>query len=118
MSTTVFAGGERPAPEILKEVEREYYLAGHRIPSIAESRENFRISTRGVYEIRNGELGQLFRDGGMTADSRTFLLNVDAVGADFRLFPIPNCGKGQPLQSRKLGNGGPTLRSHARVIGS
>jgi TldD protein len=118
MSTTVFAGGERPAPEILKEVERGYYLAGHRIPSIAESRENFRISTRGVYEIRNGELGQLFRDGGMTADSRTFLLNVDAVGADFRLFPIPNCGRVNPCSLASSAMADLPLRSHARVIGS
>jgi TldD protein len=44
-------------------------------------------------------------------------MNVDAVGADFRLYPIPNCGKGQPMQTKKLGNGGPTMRSRARVVG-
>jgi TldD protein len=51
------------------------------------------------------------------ADSRDFLLHVDGVGRDFRLYPIPNCGKGQPMQTRKLGNGGPTLRSRAIVTG-
>ena len=101
----------------MREVDRGYYVAGHRIPSIAESRENFRISARRVYEIRQGELGQLFRDGGVAADTRDYLMNVDAVGADFRLYPIANCGKGQPMQSRKLGNGGPTMRSRARVTG-
>jgi TldD protein len=44
-------------------------------------------------------------------------MNVDAVGNDFRLYPIPNCGKGQPMQTKKLGNGGPTLRSRARLTG-
>jgi TldD protein len=117
MSTTVFAEGTRDPAEILREVDRGYYVAGHRTPSIAESRENFRISARRVYEIRNGELGQLYRDGGIAADSRDYLVNVDAVGRDFLVYPIPNCGKGQPMQSRKLGNGGPTMRSRARVIG-
>jgi TldD protein len=117
MSTTVFAGGERPAGDIVREVDRGYYVAGHRIPSIAESRENFRISARRVYEIRQGQLGQLFRDGGIAADTRDYLMNVDAVGSDFRLYPIANCGKGQPMQSRRLGNGGPTMRSRARVTG-
>jgi TldD protein len=117
MSTTVFAGGERAPSDIVREVDRGYYIAGHRIPSIAESRENFRISARRVYEIRQGQLGQLFRDGGVAADTRDYLMNVDAVGADFRLYPIANCGKGQPMQSRKLGNGGPTMRSRARVTG-
>ena len=117
MSNTVFAAGERDAADILKEVDRGWYLAGHRIPSIAESRENFRISARKVYEIRDGRLGRLYRDGGIMADTREYLMNVDAVGSDFRLYPIPNCGKGQPMQTRKLGNGGPTMRSRARLAG-
>jgi TldD protein len=118
MSTTVFANGERAAADIVKEVDRGWYLAGHRIPSIAESRENFRISARKVYEIRDGRLGRLYRDGGIMADTREYLMNVDAVGSDFRLYPIPNCGKGQPMQTKKLGNGGPTMRSRARLAGS
>jgi TldD protein len=117
MSNTVFDAGDRRAADIVAEVDHGYYLAGHRIPSIAESRENFRISARKVYEIRNGRLGQMYRDGGIQADSRDFLMNVDAVGTDFRLYPIPNCGKGQPMQTKKLGNGGPTMRSRARVTG-
>jgi TldD protein len=117
MSTTVFGGGARDPRDILREVDRGYYVVGHRIPSIAESRENFRISARKVYEIRGGELGRLFRDGGVAADSRDYLMNVDAVGSDFRVYPIPNCGKGQPMQIKRLGNGGPTMRSRARVVG-
>jgi TldD protein len=118
MSNTVFEGGSADPAAIIGEVDHGYYLAGHRIPSIAESRENFRISARKVYEIRNGQLGRLYRDGGIAADTRDYLMNVDAVGSDFRLYPIPNCGKGQPMQTKKLGNGGPTMRSRARVVGA
>jgi TldD protein len=117
MSSTVFGGGEREPQDIIKEVDHGYYLVGHRIPSIAESRENFRISARKVYEIRKGELGRLYRDGGIMADSRDYLMKVDGVGKDFRLYPIPNCGKGQPMQTKKLGNGGPTMRSRAIITG-
>jgi TldD protein len=117
MSNTVFAAGDRDRTDIIREVDRGYYLAGHKIPSIAESRENFRISARKVYEIKNGELGACYRDGGIMADTRDYLMNVDAVGSDFRLYPIPNCGKGQPMQTKKLGNGGPTMRSRARITG-
>ena len=118
MSNTVFDAGTRAPEDILSEVDHGWYVAGHRTPSIAESRENFRISARRVYEIRNGALGRLYRDGGIMADSRDYLMNVDAVGSDFRLYPIPNCGKGQPMQTKKLGNGGPTMRSRARLAGS
>ena len=118
MSNTVFGPGQQDPQEMIRDVEHGYYMAGHRIPSIAESRENFRISAMKTYEIKNGELGQLYRNGGITADSRDFFMNVDGVGNDFRLYPIPNCGKGQPMQVKKLGNGGPTLRSRAKITGS
>jgi TldD protein len=117
MSNTVFAAGTRDPADIIREVSKGYYLVGHRIPSIAESRENFRISAQKVYEIRNGQIGQLYRGGGIMADTKDYLMKVDAVGRDFRLYPIPNCGKGQPMQTRRLGNGGPTMRSRARLTG-
>src|SRR2546428_12608576 len=85
MSTTVFDAGRRAPEDIVKEVDHGWYVAGHRMPSIAESRENFRISARRVYEIRNGELGRLYRDGGIMADSRDYLMNVDAGGSDIPL---------------------------------
>jgi len=117
MSNTVFGAGTHDPDKIIAEVDRGYYLVGHRTPSIAESRENFSISAQKVYEIRNGQLGQLYRGGGMTADTKDYLMKVDAVGRDFRLTPIPNCGKGQPMQTKRLGNGGPTMRSRARLTG-
>jgi len=117
MSSTVFGAGDRDPRDIIGEVDHGYYLVGHKIPSIAESRENFRISARKVYEIDHGRLGRLYRDGGIMADTRDYLMKVDAVGTDFRLYPIPNCGKGQPMQTKKLGNGGPTMRSRAAITG-
>ncbi len=117
MSNTVFGPGTRDPEDIIAEVDHGYYLVGHRTPSIAESRENFSISAQKVYEIRKGQIGQLYRGGGMTADTKDYLMKVDAVGRDFRLTPIPNCGKGQPMQSKRVGNGGPTMRSRARLTG-
>lgn len=117
MSVTVFAPGDRDPRKIIAEVEHGYYICGHRIPSISESRENFRIAAQIVYEIKNGQLGEPFRDGGIASDSKDFFLSINAVGNDFQVFPIPNCGKGQPMQAKKLGNGGPTLRGRARLAG-
>lgn len=118
MSNTAIAPGDRNHHDIVREVDEGYYVVGHRIPSIAESRENFRITAMKVYEIKNGEIGELFRDGGLMSDTRDFFMNVDAVGDDFQLFTIPNCGKGQPMQTKRMGNGGPTLRSRARLTGA
>jgi TldD protein len=117
MSTTVFGNGERDPEGIISEVDHGYYLVSHRIPSISESRENFRITARKVFEIKNGQLGEMFRDGGLMANTKDYLMSVDAVGNDLRILSIFNCGKGQPMQAKKLGNGGPTLRARARLVG-
>ena len=51
MSNTVFGQGDKDPQDMIREVDHGYFLVGHRIPSIAESRENFRISAMKVYEI-------------------------------------------------------------------
>ncbi len=117
MTNTIFAPGNQDPQSIISEVEDGYFIAGHRTPSIAESRENFRITAVKVYEIKNGQLGRLYRDGGMTSDSRDYFMSIDAVGSDLRVNPIPNCGKGQPMQAKRMSNGGPTMRGTARLTG-
>jgi TldD protein len=117
MSNTFFMPGESDPERLIAEIEHGYYVCGNQIPSIAESRENFRISARRVYEIEHGRLGQLYRSGSVMADSKRFFTLVDGVGNDLRLIAIPNCGKGQPMQVKRMSNGGPTLRSRARLGG-
>ena len=117
MTNTVFAPGDRDPADIIAEVDSGYYVVGHRTPSIAESRENFRITAVKVYEIEKGQLGRLYRDGGITADTRNYFQSIDAVGNDLRVNPIPNCGKGQPMQAKRMSNGGPTMRGIACLTG-
>ena len=118
MTNTIFSPGDRDPQEIISEVEDGYYVSGHRIPSVSEARENFRITAVKVYEIKHGQLGQLYRNGGISSDSRDYFMGIDAVGNDFRMYPIPNCGKGQPMQAKRMSNGGPTMRGIARLTGS
>ena len=117
MSNTFVMPGESQPQQIIADVEHGYYVCGSAVPSIAESRENFRISARRVYEIDHGRVGRLYRAGSVIADSKEFFMHVDAVGNDLRLIAIPNCGKGQPMQVKRMSNGGPTMRSRARLGG-
>src|SRR3989337_2823659 len=117
MTNTVFAPGERNPQEIIKEVDDGYYLVSHRTPSIGESRENFSISAWRVYKIKNGEFVKLYRSGGITSDSKDYLMKIDAVGNDFQIIPMPHSGKGSPMQALRVGNGGPTIRSRAKLKG-
>ena len=118
MNNTCFEAGDWNAEEIIQETREGYYLCGQKIPSIGDTRQNFRITCWKLYEIKNGEIGQLYRMGGMTADSGAYLKSIDAAGKNFQIFPIPNCGKGTPMQTMKVGNGGPTMRGKARITGA
>ena len=82
MSNTFLMPGESDPQQIIADVEHGYYVCGGAVPSIAESRENFRISARRVYEIDHGRLGRLYRAGSVIADSKQFFMNVDAAGND------------------------------------
>ena len=59
------------------------------------------------------QLGQLRRG----ANAAWQMWNGMKMYDDFRLFAIPNCGKGQPMQTKRMSNGGPTMRSRARLTG-
>ena len=117
MTNTTFAPGTTDPSDIIGDVEQGFYVSGHRIPSISESRDNFRISALKVYDIKNGELGRLYRNGAVMSDSKNFFMQIDAMGTDWRLYPVPNCGKGQPMQTKRMSNGGPSIRSVARITG-
>ena len=118
MNNTAIAAGGWGKEEIFEDTREGYYLVGHKTPSIGETRANFKITCWKLYKIENGELGQLYRQGGISSDSHTFFDSIDAVGKDFQLYNIPNCGKGTPMQTMKVANGGPHLRGKAIVTGA
>lgn len=117
MNNTHFESGDWKKEELFEDTKQGYYLVGHKIPAIGETRQNFKITCWKLYEIKNGELGQLYRSGGMTADTYTYLKSIDAAADDFKLYNIPNCGKGTPMQEMRVGNGGPHMRGIATVTG-
>ena len=104
--------------QIIAEVEHRYYVCGNLIPSICGvARELSHLGAPGFTKSITAVCGRLYRAGSVIADSKSFFTNVDAVGNDLRLIAIPNCGKGQPMQVKRMSNGGPTLRSRARLGG-
>lgn len=117
MNNTCFDKGDWTKDEIIRETRDGYYAVGQRTPSIGETRQNFRITCWKLYKIENGEIKQLYRSGGLTSDSHKFLMSIDAAADDFYVHNIPNCGKGTPMQTMRVGNGGPHLRGKAIVTG-
>jgi TldD protein len=86
-----------------------------KIPSIDMKRYNWSISCQYAQKIENGEITDLLRDVIVMGTAPEFFKSIDACGNDFTVRPITNCGKGDPMQSMIMGNGGPTIRGTATV---
>ncbi|MEM4257049.1 MAG: metallopeptidase TldD-related protein, partial [Candidatus Diapherotrites archaeon] len=114
MSNTFFDKGSWKANELIEETRNGFYVSGQKIPSIGESRQNFNISCWKIFEIKNGEITRLYRKGSVEGNSFDVFMTIEAAD-DLKLYNVPNCGKGTPMQTMRVGNGGPHLRFRANV---
>ena len=115
MACTCIGNGDQNVDEIIKDVKNGYYISNMKIPSIDMKRYNWSISCQYAHKIENGELTDLQRDVIVMGTAPEFFNSIDACGNDFTVRPITNCGKGDPMQSMIMGNGGPTIRGTATV---
>ena len=115
MACTCIAGGDRSTDEIIKEVKDGYLISNMKVPSIDMRRYNWSISCQYAQKIKDGQITDLHRDIIVTGTAPEFFESIDACGNDFTVRPITNCGKGDPMQSMIMGNGGPTIRGRATV---
>jgi TldD protein len=117
MSNTFIEPGDFKREELF-EIARGVYLKGAKIPSIDSRRYDFQISAEEAFLIERGELVGPFRDVSLVGVAPDFFESVDAVADDFEMRPIPNCGKGDPMQTLHVGNGGPHLRGKGLITGA
>lgn len=80
--------------------------------SIDDRRVNFQFSCEAAYEVHRGERGRLFKNPSYAGRTTDFWGSCDAIGgaSDWRVWGIPNCGKGQPSQTARVGHGAATGR--------
>ena len=115
MACTCIGPGDYNPDEIIKDVKDGYYVSNMKVPSIDMKRYNWSISAQYAQKIENGELTELLRDVIVMGVAPEFFKSIDACGNDFTVRPITNCGKGDPMQSMIMGNGGPTIRGTATI---
>ena len=113
MACTCIGNGDQNVNEIIKDVKNGYYISNMKVPSIDMNRYNWNISCQYAQKIENGEITDLLRDVIVMGTAPEFFNSIDACGNDFTVRPITNCGKGDPMQSMMMGNGGPTIRGTA-----
>ncbi len=115
MACTYIKPGEYNYDEMIKEVNEGYLICDMKVPSIDMYRYNWSISAQYAYKIEHGELKTLHRDVIVMSNAPDFFNSIDACSKEFEIRPILNCGKGDPMQIMRMGNGGPYIRGNAIV---
>jgi TldD protein len=87
--------------------------------SIDDVRLNFQFGCEVAYEIENGRIGRLLKNPLYTGITPDFWRSCDAVGdaASWRIWGLPNCGKGDPMQAMRVAHGAPAARFRGVQMG-
>lgn len=102
---------------LVADTDDGFLLLTNRSWSIDDQRDDFQFGCEAAYEIRSGELGRLFRNPTYAGRTTRFWGSCDGLGgaADWTVWGVPNCGKGQPAQVARVAHGAPTGRFRATV---
>lgn len=112
--------GDYEFEELIAGVDYGFYLKNNRSWSIDDLRLNFQFGCEIAYEIKDGELtGKIFKNPVYTGSTPEFWRSCDGIAGaeDWQLYGVPNCGKGEPMQSGHVGHGSAPARFRNVQIG-
>jgi TldD protein len=103
-------GGAGSLDDVIADTDDGVLLSTNRSWSIDDRRVNFQFGCEAAYEIRDGRIGRLYRNPTYAGRTTEFWGACDALGSDWVVWGVPNCGKGQPSQVARVAHGAPTGR--------
>jgi TldD protein len=98
--------------DLIADVHDGIYMTTNKSWSIDDKRKNFQFGCEIAWEIKKGRLGRILRNPRYTGITPVFWASCDAVAGpeEWRMWGTPNCGKGQPGQTMKVGHGAAPAR--------
>jgi len=105
--------------DIIADTDDGLLFMSNRSWSIDDRRLNFQFGVELAREIKNGQLGQLYRNATYTGITPRFWGSCDAVADahSWELVGVTNCGKGQPGQGMHVGHGSSGARFRDVEVG-
>ena len=102
--------GDSTFEDIISSVEKGVYMESNRSWSIDDYRNKFQFGCEYGKLIENGKLTKTVKNPNYRGVTTPFWNNLNKVGdhSTFEVFGTPNCGKGEPNQSVRVGHASPT----------
>jgi TldD protein len=120
MTNVSLEPGSDRLEQIIGDTDEGLYMATNRSWSIDDKRLNFQFSCETAREIKRGRLGRLLRNPVYTGITPRFWGSLDRLaGSDeWICWGVPNCGKGQPMQTAHTGHGASPARFRGVRVGA
>ena len=115
MSNTYIQPGEVKPDELIEDLREGFLIKGAQYGYVEPAKGQFMFKCDEAYEIRNGSIGQRYRDAILTGVILDVLKDVTGIGDDFRLVDPGYCGKSG--QEARTTDGGPHMRIENVVLG-
>jgi TldD protein len=119
MSNICIEPGKPSLAELIADTKKGIFLSTNRSWSIDDLRLNFQFGTEIAYEIRNGRLGQPYKNPVYYGMTPAFWGSCDAVCREdeWRMWGLNSCAKGEPLQTAGVGHGASPARFRGVSVG-
>jgi TldD protein len=120
MTNIYLEPGETEFQEMIDSTDHGMILDTNISWSIDDLRKNFSFGVETAREVRNGKIGQLYKNAHYTGMATSFWQSCDAIcnRKSWEHYATPNCGKGQPGQIMWVGHGGSPARFRNVKVGS
>jgi len=105
--------------DLIADTDDGMLISTNRSWSIDDRRLNFQFGTQIGWRIRNGQRAEMIRNPTYTGITPEFWGSCDAIcgDAEWRLWGVPNCGKGEPMQTHRVGHGAAPARFRNVQVG-
>ncbi len=104
--------GEPSLDELISDTKDGIFISTNKSWSIDDKRLNFQFGAEIAWEIKNGKLGQVFKNPLYTGITPEFWKSCSAIADknSWQVWGVPNCGKGEPVQTMHVGHGASAAR--------
>jgi len=113
--------GDKTLEELMDMAGEGYVFDINKNWSIDDKRLNFHFGSEAAWEIKNGKKGRLYKNPSYWGITPEFWNSLVAVAGpqEWRVWGLPNCGKGEPGQVMRVAHGtAPALFKNIKVGGN
>ena len=105
--------------DIIGDTKDGIYMCTNQSWSIDDKRVNFQFGCEIAWRVQNGKLTTMYRNPNYAGITTEFWGSCDAVAGreEWTLWGTPNCGKGQPPQTGRVGHGTSPARFREVQVG-